>query len=150
MTQPTKEELTAARDALQSGRLTHDDELVINSLLDNAINALDLDDVGVYLLENTKAKPDDEFMRIVATVIIEAIDHLAPRIIRDGMVVVKAGVNDRAVKLLNKGTPFFVVKADEPYANLVVDLIKKAEGSNWTSSDQDWADKAMIAASRGG
>lgn len=60
--------------------------------------------------------------------------------------LVPIDVNDRAIKLLLKGVPFFVVKASEPYAKQVVELIKQHEGEKWTAEDETWANKAMLSA----
>ena len=49
----------------------------------------------------------------------------------------------RAGRLLERGVPFFVVKASEPYARAVVNLIKEHEGTAWTNEDQQWADAAL-------
>lgn len=53
--------------------------------------------------------------------------------------------NHRAFKLMERGTPFFVVKASEPYARQVVNLIKEHEGWKWTDEDELWALRALAA-----
>ena len=52
-------------------------------------------------------------------------------------------LNCRAGRLLENGTPFFVVKASEPYAPQVVELIKRHERANWSESDDAWAKAAL-------
>lgn len=49
----------------------------------------------------------------------------------------------RAGRLLQRDEPFFVVRADEPYAAQVVALIKAHEGEKWTTKDEEWAQKAL-------
>ncbi len=47
----------------------------------------------------------------------------------------------RVFKLIDKGVPFFVVRATEPYAGQVVALIKQEEEKHgtWTALDEEWA-----------
>jgi hypothetical protein len=52
----------------------------------------------------------------------------------------------RAQKLERQGKPFFVVKASEPYARQVVELIKAHEGERWTAEDEAWAEAVLPAA----
>jgi len=54
-------------------------------------------------------------------------------------------IHPRVAKLLRKGEPFFVVKASEPYAGQVVELIREHEGVKWTDEDQEWASAALAA-----
>lgn len=49
----------------------------------------------------------------------------------------------RAARLLRLKIPFFVVKASEPYARQVVELIKAHEGDQWTADDQAYADSVL-------
>lgn len=49
----------------------------------------------------------------------------------------------RAMKLLRKGVPFFVVKASEPYARQVVQLIKADQGDKWTADDETYAESVL-------
>jgi hypothetical protein len=49
----------------------------------------------------------------------------------------------RAVKLLRKDVPFFVVKASEPYAWDLVRLFRAHEGDAWTAECQQWAEEAI-------
>jgi len=136
---PTKEELTAARDDLQSGGLTHDDELIINALLDNAINdvelqessdkfwekiktdfpdaleegrkqlteiskrksntnALDLESLKREVINSVQSIRHNELSIDAGSAISEAIDHLAPRIVREGMVQIP----QEAMKLIDR------------------------------------------------
>jgi hypothetical protein len=46
----------------------------------------------------------------------------------------------RAMKLMQKGAEFMVVKCDEPYAPEVAGLIRQTEQANgtWTNADSDW------------
>ncbi len=45
--------------------------------------------------------------------------------------------NTRAGKLLMKGTPFIVVKLDEPYAKEVYNLVKESEVAKGTWTEED-------------
>ncbi len=122
MTQPTKDQLIAARDALANGvldiRLTHNEicrktvgmifgnkeecicgyfgykkeeiKCTIRTLLDRAINAPDLESLKREVFDAVKED-------LIAGETIEGlgdvglvIDHLAPRIVREGCVVVDA------------------------------------------------------------
>lgn len=59
--------------------------------------------------------------------------------------VLKELINCRAGRLLVRDEPFFVVKASEPYARQVVELIKQHEGEHWTEEDEQWAQEALAA-----
>lgn len=93
MTQPTKDELTAAKNAINDAfsELYPDETTTLNALLDQAINAPDLSELVV----DTSNTP--ELLSMCADFTVgynngwnAAIDHLAPRIVREGMVVVDA------------------------------------------------------------
>ncbi len=51
----------------------------------------------------------------------------------------------RVFKLIDKGVPFFVVRATEPYAGRVMALIKQQEQQQgtWTATDEEQAIKAL-------
>ena len=57
----------------------------------------------------------------------------------------RALLNCRAGKLLQKGKTFVVVAVDEPYFSFVFDLIRKHEKHHgrWTDDDQRWYDQAI-------
>lgn len=59
--------------------------------------------------------------------------------------VLKEFLDCRAGRLLVRGEPFFVVKASEPYARQVVELIKQHEGECWTEEDEQWAGQALAS-----
>lgn len=58
----------------------------------------------------------------------------------------KRTLDCRAGRLLLRGEPFFVVRASEPYARQVVELIKAHEGDKWTAEDERWATAALAGA----
>ena len=58
----------------------------------------------------------------------------------------KRTLDCRAGRLLLRRKPCFVVKASEPYARQVVDLIKADQGGKWTEEDERWATAALAGA----
>ncbi len=64
----------------------------------------------------------------------------------DKLALYEKVLDSRAGRLLLNGSPFFVVKASEPYARQVVDLIRQHEGLNWYSEDEAWALAALAPA----
>jgi hypothetical protein len=135
------EQLKAARDEFygfdetfygtQTFQLSAQAIETIRILLDNAINAPDLESLKreVYAQEFVKHCECD--IDLVSCV----IDHLAPRIVREGMVVVPEAPTEAMIEAGRIGynhDSAYSVTFDEPY-----DCIKTAY-------------KAMIAASNGG
>ncbi len=68
----------------------------------------------------------------------ECFNHLA-QWIQD----TAAMLDCRAGRLLVDDKPFFVVKASEPYARKVVELIKQHEGEKWTKQDEEYAERVL-------
>jgi len=54
-------------------------------------------------------------------------------------------IHPRVFKLIDKGVPFFVVRATEPYAGTVVALIKQEETKlgKWTAADERYAMESL-------
>lgn len=108
MTQPTKEQLIAARDRLNNSikedyengeemvvvvdsYLTSQDIKTILSLLDSHINQPDLDATIAQCIEHAKRDwKEGSFGYNEAEIVVDTVRLLAPRIVRDGCVVVDA------------------------------------------------------------
>lgn len=84
-------------------------------------------------LEQNGCEWDQDYVVDVVGLLIDEIERL------------RALLNCRAGKLLQKGKTFVVVAVDEPYFSFVFDLIRKHEKhrGRWTDDDQRWYDQAI-------